>query len=182
MEVRAKGKGRQMTKQEQAYQFALAEIGVREWSQPGKHNPTIVGYFADAGWQSIKDDETAWCAAFVGAMLARAGLSPSGKLTARSYLTWGEPVPGSAAREGDVIVLSRGDPKGWQGHVGFLRGWADDGDPLVLGGNQRNAVSVAAYPKERILGFVHWPESVPAQPPLWNGLTWGWLINLFGRK
>ena len=54
--------------------------------------------------------------AFVGAMLARAGIEPSGSLAARSYLTWG--IKLGAPRQGCIVVLKRG--KGWQGHVAFF--------------------------------------------------------------
>lgn len=134
-----------------AYEYALDDVGTWEWK--GKdHNPKVVQYFADVGHDWVKDDETAWCAAFVGAMLKKAGVEHTGKLNARSYLDWGEPVALDEARLGDIVVFSRGNPSGWQGHVGFYAG--ESGNSIhVLGGNQSNQVNVSKYSKSRLLGI-----------------------------
>jgi len=100
---------------------------------------------------SIDPKTTAWCAAFVNAVLGASGLQGTGKLNARSFLQFGTPT--SQPQVGDIVVLSRGDPKGWQGHVGFFQGYDDNGNVLVLGGNQGNKVSVAPYKAEKVLGF-----------------------------
>ena len=57
-----------------------------------KDNPKIVQYFADVGHSWVKDDETAWCAAFVGSCLEKAGLTSTRALNARSYLKWGRKI------------------------------------------------------------------------------------------
>lgn len=129
---------------------ASAWLGLKEW--PGaKHNPDIVAMFAKSGHAGVKDDETPWCAAFVGAVLAECGLMGTGALNARSYLAWGDKVELAEARPGDVVIFTRGDPKGWQGHVGFYQGH-DEARVAVLGGNQGNAVTVAQYSRARLLG------------------------------
>ena len=136
------------------YNHAILEaagdyLGLQEW--PGaKHNPEIVAMFGDAGHDWVTDDETPWCAAFVASVLARLGIAGTGKLNARSYLDWGHQV--SDAKPGDVVVLWRGDPAGWTGHVGFVVR-LDGGKVWLRGGNQGNAVSDAAYPMSRVLGF-----------------------------
>lgn len=131
-----------------------ADLGQHE--RPGrKHNPVIVGYFAAAGFPEVKDDETAWCAAFVGACLERSGIPGSKSLAARSYEKWGvECEP----RLGCVVVMSRGDPKGWQGHVGFYAGETPT-HVIVLGGNQGDSVSLAKFPKSRVVAY-RWPRNV----------------------
>ena len=150
-------------RQKIAYALASEEIGLREVKGP-KHNPGVIQMFADVGHSWVQDDETAWCAAFVGAMLERAGLHSTRKLTARSYLDWGSPVPLDGAQPGDVIVFSRGDPSGWQGHVGFfVRNAGTHID--VLGGNQSDQVSVARYPVTRLLGVRRWPDEQPVGAP-----------------
>lgn len=124
-----------------AYELAEKEIGTVEWKDG--HNPKVVAYFEDAGHPQVKDDETAWCAAFVGAMLKRSGMQGTGKLTARSYLDWGVKVDRKDAKPGDIVVLKRGTSS-WQGHVGFFV--KDNGDSItILGGNQSNAVNRRAY-------------------------------------
>lgn len=91
------------------------------------------------------------CAAFVGSVLAQVGIQGTGALNARSYLEWGEPVDLVRAQRGDIVVFWRGSRDGWQGHVGFYHG-IDGNNILVLGGNQGNAVSVAPYSADRLLG------------------------------
>lgn len=132
-----------------AYESAAKDHGTWEWKQG--HNPKVVKYFADVGHGGVKDDETAWCAAFVGAHLKRVGLPHTGALNARSYLDWGFPVSVSDAEVGDIVVFSRGDPNGWQGHVGFYHS-QDHSRIFVLGGNQGNQVNIKPYSKERLLG------------------------------
>lgn len=133
------------------YKIAESYIGLQEW--PGaKHNPEIVKMYAASGNGWVKDDETPWCAAFVGAVLAQAGIKGTNKLNARSYLDWGEDIPLSEAQPGDIVVLWRGNRDGWQGHVGFFAGIAENGNILLLGGNQGNAVSKASFKPNRLLG------------------------------
>lgn len=126
-------------------------LGIEEW--PGaRQNPTVLEFFQKSGNPQVHDDETAWCAAFVGAVLAEMGLPNTGRLNARSYLEWGAPVGMAEAKPGDVVVLWRGNPRGWQGHVAFLLGF--EGDTVILrGGNQGNRVSDISYPASRILGI-----------------------------
>lgn len=138
----------------EAYELAREDLGTWEWKDG--HNPKVVQYFADVGHAWVKDDETAWCAAFVGAMLERAGLPHTGKLNARSYLGYGTPVKFEDAQEGDIIVFSRGDPQGWQGHVGFYVRTNAAGI-VVLGGNQNNQVNEKTYSRHRFLGVVRPP-------------------------
>jgi len=90
--------------QRQAYIMASEEMGLRELRGPD-NNPSVVQFFADVGHGWVKDDETAWCAAFVGAMLERAGLRSTRALNARSYLDWGEEVQLKDAKVGDILVL-----------------------------------------------------------------------------
>ena len=132
-----------------AYQLAKAEIGTVEFANGS--NPKVIAYFKDAGHSEISDDATAWCAAFVGAMLKRAGLKGTGALNARSYLGWGEAIARKDAHEGDIVVFRRGDCA-WQGHVAFLV--CDTGQSLtVLGGNQRDSVSSQAIKADLLLGI-----------------------------
>ena len=98
----------------------------------------------------IDPRQTAWCAAFVNAMLGFDGIEGTGRLNARSFLNFGTAV--DEPKVGDVVVFSRGDPNGWQGHVGFFKGYDANGNILVLGGNQSDSVSVTSYSAERLLG------------------------------
>lgn len=134
-------------------ELAWADLGVAE--TPGaQHNARVVDYYADVGHPYVTDDETAWCAAFLGSCLERAGIRSTRALAARSYLAWGEPL--GAFRHGAVAVLSRtADPA--LGHVGFLVGQTADA-VILLGGNQGNRVCVEAFPHSRLLGL-RWPAT-----------------------
>ncbi|MFM9848759.1 MAG: TIGR02594 family protein [Hyphomicrobiaceae bacterium] len=125
---------------------AWAELGQSEVSGAAA-NPRVVDYFRQLGHRAIADDETAWCAAFVGACLERAGFSSTRSLIARSYLEWGEPATEPAA--GSIAVLTRGASTSL-GHVGFLVGMTDTA-VYLLGGNQSDAVSVARFDRSRLL-------------------------------
>jgi uncharacterized protein (TIGR02594 family) len=133
--------------------LAAAEehLGLEEW--PGaRHNPAIVQMFADTGNSWVTDDETPWCAAFVGSVLGSLSIPHTGKLNARSYETWGTSVSIQSAVPGDVVVLWRGSPTSWQGHVGFFVGFSGD-SVIIRGGNQGNKVSDAKYPRNRIVAI-----------------------------
>jgi uncharacterized protein (TIGR02594 family) len=92
----------------------------------------------------------AWCAAFVGHCLERAGIRSTRKLTARSYLDWGVPVETADAQQGDIGVIPRGSSS-WQGHVFFID--RIEGQWVWgLGGNQDDAVNVKRYPASKLLG------------------------------
>jgi uncharacterized protein (TIGR02594 family) len=144
-----------------AYELARKELGTFEWADGS--NPRVVQYFKDAGHPEVVDDAVAWCAAFVGAMNARAGTPKTGKLNARSYQSWGEEVPLSSAREGDIVVFWRNSPDSWQGHVGFFVR-RDGNSIIVLGGNQRDQVSEAPYNVDRLLSVRRLPATTRAAP------------------
>lgn len=135
--------------------LARADLGTVE-GIGASSNPKVVGYFRDAGFPGVRDDAVAWCAAFAGAELARAGHRPSGSLAARSYERWGVGLAEPAL--GAVGVKRRGGSP-WQGHVGFVVGASRDRITL-LGGNQGDAVSIAAFPRAEFTAF-RWPTGVP---------------------
>lgn len=144
---------------------AFSKLGLKE--VPGTDdNPLIVGMFARIGRADILDDETSWCAGFVGWCLVEAGIPSSalppkaGRLLARSYLAFGRRL--DAPLRGAIVVFARGNSS-WQGHVAFfLRFVPIDGRRYaeVIGGNQSDAVTIARYPADRVLGF-RWPDGVP---------------------
>lgn len=132
---------------------ARRHIGTREI--PGvKHHPKIVQWWKGIRRGGIKDDETPWCAAFVGACLERVGIVSSRFESARSYLQWGRPI--AMPRVGCIAVLGRTGG----GHVGFVTGCDTQGRIILLGGNQGNMVNEAAFPTSRVIGY-RWPLAVP---------------------
>lgn len=131
------------------FEIAQSYIGTTEGPGP-EDNPAIMEMYASVGHDWVEHDSVAWCAAFVGHCLEKAGLRSTRRLNARSYLDWGIPVDVVDAQPGDIVVFSRGS-KSWQGHVGFFVKTA--GSMIeVLGGNQSDAVTIQRYAKSRLLG------------------------------
>jgi uncharacterized protein (TIGR02594 family) len=136
--------------------IARRYLGVSEIPGP-RHNPTILGWLHRLrSW--VADDETPWCGLFVAAVMDEAGLPVARNyLRARAWMDWGTtlalPAPGC------VVVFERGPT---MGHVGFVVGRDADGQLLVLGGNQGNAVTIAAFARSRVLpGGYRWPAAEP---------------------
>ena len=76
----------------------------------------------------------------------------SNNAAARSWLNVGRAI--HDPEPGDVVVFWRGQMDSWTGHVGIFTGVSLDGTRIyTLGGNQSNAVTISAYPKERLLSF-----------------------------
>lgn len=140
--------------------LAIADLGIAEIPGP-QHNPKVVAMFRDAGFSGVTNDETAWCAAFVGAKLRLAGCTSSNSLAALSYESWGIKLPQPAI--GAVGYKTRKNSRGnvIGGHVFFIVGWTAT-HVLALGGNQNNKVSVASIPRKDVAGF-RWPGRFP--PP-----------------
>lgn len=131
------------------FEIAQSYIGTTEGPGP-EDNPAIMEMYASVGHDWVEHDSVAWCAAFVGHCLEKAGLRSTRRLNARSYLDWGIPVDLVDAQPGDIVVFSRGS-KSWQGHVGFFV-TATGAIVEVLGGNQSDAVNIQRYSKSRLLG------------------------------
>ena len=131
---------------------AEAEIGVRTFA-PGQCNPRIVEYHELTNIRGY-DDKASWCSSFINWSLARVGIAGTGSALARSWLEWGQPL--DEPRPGCIAVLSREDPNGWKGHVGFfLR--TDQESIHLLGGNQLEEVREHFYPLSTVLGY-RWPK------------------------
>jgi uncharacterized protein (TIGR02594 family) len=134
--------------------LARAQLGLKEVPGSGS-SADIIDFYKEAGVPQ-KADSVPWCAAFVGAMLKRAGYKGTGSLMARSYLNWGSEL--AKPRTGCVAVFKRGAAPA--GHVAFVEEWSTN-SVKVLGGNQSDAVTVASYSRASLLGF-RWPSEVLA--------------------
>lgn len=133
--------------------LARTYVGIKEI--PGEaSNPAIDSFFADAGFKGFKDD-TAWCAAFAGAVLTRSGFPKLGSLTARDAIRYGIGLPGP--KLGALAVLWRESPKSWKGHIGFVVGYNNDTKTVsLLAGNQGDSVSISQFPMSQVLSY-RWP-------------------------
>lgn len=145
-----------------AYDIGARFIGTREVAG-SLDNPMIMAMLkltAEGGWNGWPEhDEVPWCSGFANLVCWLVRLPRSKSLLARSWLAVGRPIALEEAwAANDVVVLKRGgghqpgpDNLTAPGHVGFFSA-VEGGEILVLGGNQGNAVSLARYPRERLLG------------------------------
>ena len=128
-------------------EIALNEYGNREIAG-AKHNSDVVKYFQETGFKQVKDDETAWCSAFVNWVAMKSDCVYSKKLNAKSWLDVG--IKTDKPQLMDVCIFHRGDVKSWQGHVAFFIKETLNG-VYVLGGNQMNQVKIEYYPKNKLI-------------------------------
>lgn len=127
-------------------------IGLHEGTSL-KANPTVVKFFAESKHPEIKNDHTTpWCAAFIGAVLAEAGLPNTGTLWALDYSKYGQkldkPIVGAIATK----------KRNGGGHVFFVVSF-DDKYVYGLGGNQNDQVSIARFDRKVINSYT-WPTGV----------------------
>ena len=115
-----------------------------------------------AAYIGVDPKRTEWCAAFVNAVLTESGI-PNNILheypyAARSFLEWGTAI--GTPYPGDLIIFPRGN-EGWQGHVGFYLSTTIINNIkyyYILGGNQRNKVSIDLYRASTAIGMRHYSE------------------------
>lgn len=130
------------------------EAALQEYGEKGidgaNHNQRILKYFRAPGFKQIKDDETAWCAAFMNYCFWAAGLVGTGSLMARSFLKFGKGT--KVPKVGDIVVFWRISKDSPYGHVGFYVRETKD-SVYVLGGNQANQVNISVFPKSQVLDY-----------------------------
>lgn len=131
--------------------IAASQLGVKE-IKGVDDNPQIVAYARETGISGINNDEIPWCSTFVNWCAEKVGLPISGKPNARSWINVGKttqnPIPG------DIVVFWRENINSWKGHVGIFLGFNQDSSKVFcLGGNQKNAVTIAEYDLKKVLSF-----------------------------
>src|SRR3990167_7005888 len=120
--------------------------------EENKDQSVLRNFFRENTGSDLDPATVAWCARVLRATLAAGGYDVQGATDmARSFLNIGEPV--SRPQEGDIVVLSRGDPNSAYGHTGLFVGYDGDGNVQVLGGNTGDRVAIQSYPVDRVLGF-----------------------------
>lgn len=130
------------------YETASEELGVEELSG-SQHNPRVLAYHAATN-SGAKVDEEAWCAAFVSFILEALKLKSTDSAWSRSYEKWGRKL--EKPELGCICVFTRPEAGPSKGHVAFFV--SEDKDKVyVLGGNQSNKVTIAGYPKDRLLAY-----------------------------
>jgi len=141
------------TLNQKAYKIAQKDLGQKEVAGIKANNPRIIQYLKAVPFspEITLNDEIPWCSAAMNCWIQEAGGHGTKSGLARSWLTWGVPVPVAEAKEGDIIIFSRGKDR-WSGHVAFFV--KEEGLFMrCLGGNQSDQVSYALYRKSKILGI-----------------------------
>jgi uncharacterized protein (TIGR02594 family) len=140
-----------------AFDLAQRFVGVKETAGAASNPQVLAMLRLDEAWP--EGDDVPWCSAFMNYIAWLLRLPRSKSLMARSWLSVGQSVTPDQAEVGfDVVVLKRGsDGPGPEvldapGHVGLFAG-LEGGEILVLGGNQADAVNVARFPLNRLLGI-----------------------------
>jgi len=131
------------------YAIARGQQGIKEFTGP-RDNPEVVKYLESCSTLSRslqRDDETAWCSAFVNWCVEQAGFEGTESASARSWMHWGHSI--AAPTLGCIVVLNRGSNPAF-GHVGFFVK-AAGGLVYLLGGNQSDTVNVTAFSQSRVL-------------------------------
>jgi len=124
-----------------ALALARTHLGEHEIRDQGK-----LQEFFDRNNVKVNPKTTAWCAGFVNANLAAAGVKGTGSLAAGSFTSWGRGVKGDeAVQAGDVGVVRGTSPRtGVEGrHVGMLTGRVDPktGRVEMIAGNEKDQVA-----------------------------------------
>ncbi len=128
--------------------IAVAELGIREDSLPGKHNARIVEYHGTTTLKATAD-ETPWCSSFVNWVLIQSGRRGTNSAAAKSWLQWGRQSEEPSL--GDIVVIQKktpgvtqatGSPSGF--HVGFLVS-KTSASIRILGGNQSDSVKYSNF-------------------------------------
>jgi uncharacterized protein (TIGR02594 family) len=135
---------------------ARADIGRKE-IPGGKHNPWIVGLWPAIGVTWFDTDEVPWCAGAVNYWLKKGGrppLKPAVAARALAFKDYG--IKLSAPAYGCIVVFSRDGG----GHVGFVVGIDQQGNLMVLGGNQGNMVKISPFSRDRVVAY-RWPSIYP---------------------
>jgi uncharacterized protein (TIGR02594 family) len=126
--------------------LAATQLGVSE-IKGAQHRAEILQYWRKIKRGGIVNDETPWCAAFVGAMLEMSSIESTRFESAASYMLWGRRL--ALPVQGAIAVLDH--------HVAFVAGIRSDGRIMLLGGNQGDAVTIAAFSDKAIKSY-RWPK------------------------
>jgi uncharacterized protein (TIGR02594 family) len=149
-------------------QEAFSVLGLSEIAG-ARHEKRIVEMYRAAGHPEIKDDETAWCAAYVNWCLSQAGIDGTGSLMARSFVKYGRGLHRTdTIPRGAIAIWPRGAPP--SGHVNIVL--HDDGAYVwCIGGNQskagtNGAVTIGKYAKGQAVAYRWPPVPQPKLPPV----------------
>lgn len=128
--------------------------GILEIAGKALNNPRIVWYHAFTTLKAT-DDETPWCSSFMCAAAESSGFPSTRSAAAKSWLNYGEEGTGEI---GEIAIFSRLGGN----HVAFINSKYRKGDKNVevIGGNQKNSVTVSKYPADRLIAIRKFPDNI----------------------
>lgn len=126
---------------------AEGELGIKEIDGHG-NNARIVDYHAVTA-AGKAPDSVPWCSSFLCWCMWRSGIPHPRSKSSQAWLRWGVGAPISRG----AIGVIRNPVRRNRGHVGIVAGYDAQMRVVLLGGNQRDAVSYRAYPFRRFVGF-----------------------------
>lgn len=126
------------------------------------HNKSLMEFLSFGGRTIGDPAKIPWCGDLVETCITMALPEepvPQNPYAAINWLKFGiscNPQPGA------ILVFWRGSPQSWKGHVGFYVG-EDATHYHVLGGNQKNSISITRIAKSRLReDGVRWPSTAMA--------------------
>lgn len=144
------------------FQAGIALIGTKEFAG-ARDNPVIIQWAKDEGGDIAKEythDSIPWCALFANHCLTKAGLKGTETLWALDFAgNWPSVrLPGPAVGAFAPMLRDGG------GHIMQIAGRDQHGNPMGLGGNQRDAVNIEAFARSRLNKGFWWPKGVSLPP------------------
>lgn len=151
---------------------AMKDVGLQEWVMhlgKKRSNPVVERYIEKVSGRVLSAIDYPWCAFWVGAKLEYNGHPSTKSGMARSYVRYGEMIwdvnkhppeqMQANTQEGDIVVMWRGrSDDGVKGHVGFLLGFDEEGNPVLVSGNDHDSVQLAVFPAYKVIAIVR-PKS-----------------------
>jgi uncharacterized protein (TIGR02594 family) len=125
----------------------------------GADDPQLQAFIDSRLGRHVDLNTTPWCAALMNACYADAGYHGTGSDMALSFLNGDGVIRGQQRNVpvGATVMLSRnidGHNDGVHGHVAICMGYdKDNGNIILLGGNQGHEVSIQEFDPNRVLGY-----------------------------
>lgn len=139
----------------------IEEMLRRKGLHENRDHSDLLAWLRSAG-SAVDPATTPWCGDAVETAILRAlpdAAVPANPMASINWLKFGRRL--GVPAEGAILVFWRGNPNGWQGHVGFYVG-EDTTHYHVLGGNQSNAITVTRISKDRLRkDGIRWPNEYP---------------------
>lgn len=128
---------------------------------PGaRDNQTIIDWARDEGGDIAAEythDSIPWCALFANHCLRMADLKGTGTLWALDFAGKWPAIKLAGPAVGAFAPMLRSGG----GHIGIVAGKDQNGNVMLLGGNQSDAVSIRPFASTRLNRGFWWPKDVP---------------------